>query len=1490
MSQDTSDNDQSKNSDAKEAQEVGPSFYVVGIGASAGGFEALERFFGSMRPDSGMAFVVVQHLSPDHKSLMVELLSKHTEMEVLQATEGMSLEANHIYLIPPKKNMTVLQGKLHLADKTVQSLNFPIDIFLNSLADDKGEQAIGIVLSGTGSDGTRGIRNIKEQGGIIMVQDLDSAKFDGMPSNAIATGLADYILPPEKMPEELIKYVQHPFVATQRTGESWLLKEENKLERIFALLKEHSGLDFTHYKQSTVSRRIERRLSVNQIEKLEDYVNYLYQNQNEVQTLYKELLIGVTRFFRDPDAYAILKEKVIPEIIKAKQGSAIRVWVAGCSTGEEAYSLAIMFREALENAKAKNEVKIFATDVDTEALEFASIGQYPENIVADLTSERFRSYFVRKGDKCQIANHIREMVIFAQHNVIKDPPFNKIDLLSCRNLLIYLQPVLQKKVLMSFNFALNEGGFLFQGSSETIGHFTNLFTSVDTKWKIYRSRGKQTGLSLDSFSVTPVYRKRELGSVMDRVVPQHVDQRKQVATIYESLFKEYVPPGAIINSNHELVHVLGEVSDFLKIQPGNINLNIQTLIRSEFSIAVETGISKAMREDNEVVYNDIRYTQHGEEHRATLRIIPFLGKNSGNELLLVVFDRMDAESRSIETTAKSIPWDGSDQRINDLEHELQYTRENLQATIEELETTNEELQATNEELLSANEELQSANEELQSVNEELITVNSEYQSKIQELTELNNDMNNLLLSTNIGTIFLDKDLRIRKFTPAISREINLMETDIGRPISHIVFNINYDNILNDSRKVLHTLAPFEREVQTAEGKWLLLRILPYRTDDNMIKGVVITFIDISSLKKATEELSKLSYALELSPSIVLITDAEGTIEYVNNSFTQITGFSSDEVIGRNTRIFKTGETPQEEYDDLWEAVHSGRTWSGMFVNRKKNRELFWEDATIVPVKNEDGTVVNLLKVAEDVTERRKSRDKLEQSRLRVMNILESTTDSYVELDADWRFKYVNLKAEKLLGKSRDLLLGKQIWDIFPETVQSELFRELHSAKSNGKNTTLEEYLSGFDAWMEFHVFPLNDSVALYFRDITQRKKTEQELLESEARFRSTFSQAAVGLGHLTFQGNWIRVNEKLCEIVGKDREQVVATNWKELVFSDDIAVLEAEVDALRRGNISDFSLEVRIVVEDTPIWTTITASLSDDSQSQTKYIIVVVEDISRRKLAELSLEQEHKIFQGISEASPVSIVLLDNEGKLVYANHLAEELLGLTKDALIKRTFDDSAWRITTLDGAPYAEDDLPFNIVMRTKKTVFDVRHCIEDIEGSRRMLSINAAPVLGTSGDVSSVVTTIMDITEDVTSRADLQHQRVHLEHMVAQCSLELGSEAYYLDSLDSIFLGLDRQGNIILLNKRGREVLGKGSDHFFGENWFDIALLDDERETAKKDFERLMQGDLDPFEQVRYTLKDFDGNEVLVSWHNKLTYDEQGQVSGLLSSGRILKYEKR
>ena len=857
-------------------------FHVVGIGASAGGLEAIEAFFDNMPGGLNLAFVIVQHLSPDYKSLMGELLSKHTTMKIHQAEDGMEIAPGAIYLIPRKKNMTLFSGKLFLTQQE-QGLNLPIDIFLQSLAEDVGEKSVAVVLSGTGSDGTRGVRAIKEAGGIVMVQDEESAKFDGMPRSAIATGIVDYVLPPHQLAEELQNFVTGN-ITLKQDNPNRELTASNSLSKIFLLIKRKTGVDLSFYKESTILRRIERRMGINQTDDIRTYVELMERSPGEVQSLFKEILIGVTKFFRDQEAFRILREQVIPAIFANKsQSDPIRIWVAGCSTGEEAYSIAILLAEYVEEHNLSNDVKIFATDIDKGAIDFASYGIYPESIAADADRDYLQRYFVKKGESYQVIQSIREMVIFAYHNIFKDPPFRRIDLISCRNLLIYLQPILQKRVLSSFHFSLTDGGFLFLGSSETVADFSKYFQSIDVKWKVFQFRGGGATPHLDLDLQGPEADWRQRLHETSRRVEITQQQHPRFEQVYEELIEAALPPCVIIDDTSEIRHVFGDVSPYLKLPMGRVDLNITRMTRGELSIPLGTAIQSAAKEKVVVVLDDVLIPESDPPKSFTLTIRPIRG-SFDTYFYAITFEATKGGTSSQGVSRFNLE-ESVKTRIQDLENELQHSRENLQATIEELETSNEELQATNEELLSSNEELQSTNEELQSVNEELITVNSEYQKKIEELSELNDDMTNLLSSSEVGTVFLDTELTIRKYTPPVTRQINLIKSDIGRPFSDLTTNLRYDSLARDIQEVLRSLRPREIEVPSIQDRWFLVKISPYRTEAERIRGVVVTLIDITERRMAEDALSRqhdlLMRILDSNPSAITMADSRGRIVYAN---------------------------------------------------------------------------------------------------------------------------------------------------------------------------------------------------------------------------------------------------------------------------------------------------------------------------------------------------------------------------------------------------------------------------------------------------------------------------------------------------------------------------------------------------------------------------------------------------------------------------------
>ncbi len=909
--------------------DVEPS-YIVGIGASAGGLEAIEAFFKSMPADTGLAFVVVQHLSPDHKSLMVELLSKHTAMPVHRIEEGLRVKANNIYLIPPRTNLTLFHGRLLLNEpENYEVLNLPIDIFFRSLATDMNERAVGIVLSGTGSDGTRGIRAIKEHGGMVMVQDEHTAKFDGMPRNAIATGLVDFILSPKEMPRQLLAFVKHPYAVQDSNV---LATEDSDLTRIFALLRDKHKVDFTHYKPNTVVRRIERRVTINQCKDLKEYRLLLEGNSHEVSTLYQELLIGVTNFFRDELVYEELRGRWLDEVIRTITNDELRVWVPGCSTGEEPYSIAMLLAEHRESSGQRFKVKIFATDVDQRAVERASAGFYPESIAADVPSYLLAKYFVRRDENFQIAQTIREMVVFAQHDLTKDPPFTNIHFLSCRNLLIYLQPVLQRKILDFFNFSLVKDGILLLGTSETIGEMVEHFDLVSPKSKFYRSRGKFRPLGLASGDGLPLLNNtfRVVNSLPARALNRYTDERV-LERFINALAGDVLPFTMIVNDQMEITHLFGESRDYLSYPSGKLISDVSRLVNKELSIPIATGLQKVLKTNEEILLSNIRLRDRERCRSLTLQIRPLPGKKGQAPLLAVML--REAGHVSINDRAEAVSYDldrDAAQRINDLEQELTLSRENLQATVEELETSNEELQATNEELLASNEELQSTNEELQSVNEELHTVNAELQGKITELTLLNSDLHNLFNSTSIATLFLDENLEIRRFTPNLREIFNIVESDVGRPFFHLSHNLKGVALSTLVEQVNENHQVCEREVQLSGGEWYLLRVLPYAVGTALYAGVILTFVNINPLKETEQSLhkqiqdekSRLAAFVNDSQDAMTLQDMQGNILTWNRGAETLYGWSEAEVLGKSFYAL-IPQASREEMETVVAGLKSG---------------------------------------------------------------------------------------------------------------------------------------------------------------------------------------------------------------------------------------------------------------------------------------------------------------------------------------------------------------------------------------------------------------------------------------------------------------------------------------------------------------------------------------------------------------------------------------
>lgn len=922
-------------------------FPIVGIGASAGGLAAFEAFFTGMPADKNpdMAFVLVQHLAPDHKSILTDIIKRYTRMQVFEVEDGMVVRPNCAYIIPPNRDMAFMSGALQLFEPIApRGQHMPIDFFFRSLAHDQHERAICIILSGTGSDGTLGLRDIKGEGGMAIVQSLASAEYDGMPRSALATGLVDYELQPVEMAGKVISYVAHAFGKLQKIETVQLTRMENALNKVFILLRSKTGHDFSKYKPSTINRRIERRLAVQQIETMDEYVKFLQQTPLEVEALFHDLLIGVTNFFRDPAIFKKLETDILPMILADKPGgSSVRVWCAGCSTGEEAYSIAILLHEQLERVKKNCRIQLFATDIDNYAISTARAGIYPASIAVDISPERLSRFFSIEagGHAYRINKNIRDMLIFSEQSIIKDPPFSKIDLISCRNLLIYMNNELQKTVVPLLHHSLNPGGILLLGSSETIGNFDTLYTTLDRKDKIYQCKEDIHNARLISFPeiIAPT---REPDSPAGRsgvkTVPVPKQPLREIAE--QTILKESPLVGALVAENGDILYLHGRTGMYLEPTPGEADTaNIIKMARE----GLQNDLSKVLHQatiTKEIIRRQgISVKTNGHFTKVSITVRPVTSHAAAaniKPLYMVILEKSNEMDMVRPAPEKPVCEPDTDINVHmeELRTELWIKDEYLQSANEELETSNEELKASNEEMQSVNEELQSTNEELetskeelQSINEELSTVNAELQVRVHDLSQVNNDMNNLLAGTNIATIFLNYQMKIMRFTPSATKIINLITPDIGRPVSHIVSNlVGYDQLTDDLQAVLDTLVPKEVQVQTIEGKWYNMIIQPYRTVDNIIEGAVITFVDITEVKIARDalDISETRYRtlFETARVGIIILDADtGKIQNINPFLTELLELPEKQFIDKefwNVRILKSIAADKDEFAALRE--------------------------------------------------------------------------------------------------------------------------------------------------------------------------------------------------------------------------------------------------------------------------------------------------------------------------------------------------------------------------------------------------------------------------------------------------------------------------------------------------------------------------------------------------------------------------------------------
>ncbi len=1272
-------------------------FPVVVIGASAGGLDAFKKFFSNMPADSGIGFVLVPHLDPTHRSLMVELLAKQTQMRVHEAKNGMTIQANSVYVIPPNKYLAISNGKIQLSVPTERrGLQTAIDFCFRSLAADQQEKAIAIILSGTASHGTSGLKEVKLAGGMVMVQEPASAEYDQMPRSAIATGQVDYILPPEKMPDALVKYIQHPYL-NGAIHESPAATEPQHLNRILAVLKTRMKYDFRCYRNNMLMRRVQRRMGLSHIQEMPDYVEYLRENPKEATALYRDLLIGVTAFFRESEAFQVLQQRVVPELVeRTKSDIPVRVWVPGCATGEEAYSVAMLLIEQFGEAQKPLNLQIFATDIDEQSLETARHGIYPDSIATDLSAERLRRFFVVTDEShYQVNKQLRESIVFAPQNLISDAPFSKLDLVSCRNLLIYLEPDVQAKVIRLFHFALVDDGYLLLGPSESIGRQVDLFEPLSKKWRVYRRIGSVRRDLVD----IPIVATDERRAAIPRAEPTPAPAIGFNDLTKKLVLDDFAPATALVNRKYEILSVLGPLVNYLEFPPGEITQDLLAMARQGLRTKLRAAVHKVVRDGETMTDRDARVKRNGTYIPCTITVKPIVEPKGAEGLLLVTFEDRDMVGRltkpSSEAPDERPAEDEESQIVHQLEYELKTTREDLQSTIEEMESSNEELKASNEEVMSMNEELQSANEELetskeelQSLNEELSTVNHQLEDKVEELDNANNDMTNLIANTDISIVFLDTKLCIQRFTPPTAKLLNLMATDVGRPFRDFSPKFSDEALLDDCQQVLERLTPIEAELTTDDDRCYLRRILPYRTADKRIEGVVVAFVDITERTKAEAESRRLATAMRDSNDAVTVQSLDGRIIDWNRGAERMYGHTEAEALTMNIRDL----VPEALRDQALATV--GQIAQGMESESFETQRLTKDGRTldiwltVSKLVDEAGRVAAIATTERDVTARKKSEaalrtlnEKLEQS------VAEQTSEVRLLAEAvshlgegvmitsdklDWpgpQIVFVNqamcritgYAMEELIGQTPRILQGNDTNRATLDRIKSELADNrscLVELKNHRKDGT------AYDA--ELFITPLINAegrrtnfVSIH-RDITERKEADRALLHREREFRALADNVPALFAYIGKDLRYRFVNKAYQGMLQPPVDDIVGQHVKDIVGPEAWEIIRPRIEAALRGETVKFEVQLP-VSRGQPRWFNATYVPNYDG-TELDGIFVLVLEITERKEAEQLLRESEEKVRAIVKTATDAIITIGEDGVIRAANPATKKMFGYSVD------------------------------------------------------------------------------------------------------------------------------------------------------------------------------------------------------------------------------------
>jgi two-component system CheB/CheR fusion protein len=1112
------------------------AFLIVGIGASAGGIRPLRDFFENIPVDSGCAYVVILHLSPEFESRLAEILQGKTSIPVQQVRDTVKVQANHAYVIPPNKSLQMYDGMLTLKPVTsFEERRAPIDIFFRTLADNHDARSVAVILSGTGADGSMGVKRVKERGGIIIVQHPEEAEYKDMPTASLDTNLVDFVLPVTHMPGQILQYRDHlkslqlpEDDSDDRSNREE--REEELMHQIFVQLRVKTGHDFTAYKRATTLRRIARRMGVRSLDTLHDYVTYLKNHPEEADALLKDLLISVTNFFRDRPAFDWIEKEVVPAILKEKKGSdEIRIWIAGCATGEEAYSLAMLFSEQIEDMPDPPQLQLFATDIDDDAIAVAREGLYSNADVADVSPERLQRFFIQEGDMYRVRRNLRECILFAHHNVLRDPPFSRLNLATCRNLLIYLMRSAQNRVLQTIHFALEPGGYLFLGSSESVDGTGDLFITLEREQSIYQSRAVQSRPVPPVPEVPAAYRTTALLSAVPSVGPIAKRLEKlSLTTLHYKVLEHYAPPSVLVNAEYDIVHLSERAGEFLQIAGGEPSYNLLKAIREELRMELRTALYSAVQDSSVFRTSPIPVKLENGIVMVTLVVRPVLDPtDTAKGFLLVLFEKGDwLPPEEIIRTAG-----GPEGIAKHLEQELAGTRLQLRSAVEqyeiqteELRASNEELQAINEELRSAAEELETGKEEVQSINEELTTVNQELKVKIDELSHAHNDFQNLMAATDIGTVFLDRNFNVKMFTPAAQDIFKLLPTDQGRPLSDITHTLRDIDIMTDAMSVMQRLIPVEREVHAGDGRAYLMRISPYRTTEDRISGVVATFIDVSQRVQAIEEqrISELRFRTMTNaiPQLVWTNEAGGVANYFNQRWYEYSGLTFEESFGPGWQVMVHPDDAATSIARWQEALRTGDIFDTEYRLRRHDGVYRWHIGRNVPLRDDNGTIIAWFGSATDIEDLKQAEADLRESEERLRLIVESTTDYAIfTMDLNRMVNSWNTGAEAVFGYTEREIIG-QAGDIL--FVEEDI---LNGAPEQESSTALAEGRAADERWhrrkdgSRFYasgVMTLLQDGDLHgfvkiARDLTEKMIAEQRLRASEERYQSFISQSSEGI-------------------------------------------------------------------------------------------------------------------------------------------------------------------------------------------------------------------------------------------------------------------------------------------------------------------------------------------------------------------------------------------